>query len=321
MSFGGDATDVPPYVDDEGGVILSATIDKFVYASLTSPTEGLDLKSDGDLGAAYNLGEQVKIYKGEQLIQAAVKRMGVEDQDLHISIHSDAPAGSGFGSTSTTVIAVMSVLKEFTNKPLDYYELAELAYKVEREDVGLLGGKQDHYMAIFGGFDYIEFVDGQAIVNKLKIKPSIANELQYSLLLCHTGKLEQSGRILKDQMDDYSDIKLKLDDLKMVTMQMKDHLLKSELGKFGKAMHEVWMIKKSLSPHISSERIDKMYDVARDAGAVGGRVLGAGGGGYLLLFCDFEKKHVIAAELEKMGGKLVNFEFEYKGLKTWRSKK
>ena len=240
LSFAGDATDVVPYVDREGGVILSATIDKFVYASIT------ENECQGDDYTAFEFGETLNIYKADELIQASIKRMDAMNKNINIQIQSDAPAGSGFGSTSTTVVAVLGALREYLKLPIADHELAQMAYDIERNDVGLLGGRQDHYLATFGGIDFIEFIDSKAIVNKLKIPQNITNELEYSLLLCHTGRIEQSQRILNDQMNDYSANKEKLDLLKELTLKMKNHLLRGELGSFGRMLDEVWTAKRSL---------------------------------------------------------------------------
>ena len=322
ISFAGGGTDVPPYLEERGGAVLSTTVNKYAYATLIPrEDETINVKSlDYDIVAKYNADEKL-FYDGKlDLVKAVINNMEAK-QGLDLFMHSDAPPGSGLGSSSTVVVTLVGLFKKWLNVPLTDYDIAELAYKIERQDLGIKGGKQDQYAATFGGFNYIEFHAQSTIVNPLRINLDVLNELEYSLLLCYTGRTRLSANILKEQIDKYvkkeKDSIEALDELKAICIDMKNALLKGHLGEFGELLHKGWMNKKKLASKITSPEIDKLYETARENGAIGGKILGAGGGGYLLLFCDFDKKHIVAEKLEKLGGQIVEFGFDFKGLQTW----
>ena len=322
ISFAGGGTDVPPYPEERGGAVLSTTINKYAYATLIPREDDtINVTSlDYDIVTKYHTDEKL-FYDGElDLIKAVINNMGTKN-GLDLFMHSDAPPGSGLGSSSTVVVALVGIFQKWLNRPLTHYDIAELAYKIERIDLKIKGGKQDQYAATFGGFNYIEFNAESTIVNPLRIHRTVLNELEYSLLLCYTGKTRLSANIIKEQMDKYIRREKKsidaLDEIKAICIDMKNALLRGNLGEFGELLHKGWMHKKKLASKISNPQIDKLYETARENGAVGGKLLGAGGGGYLLLFCDFDKKHIIAEKLEKLGGQPVGFGFDFKGLQNW----
>ena len=215
-------------------------------------------------------------------------------------------------------------LKHWRRLPLTNYEIAELAYRVERVELGIKGGMQDQYAAVFGGFNFIEFNPGAVIVNPLRIDPEVLNELEYNLLLCYTGRTRLSANILSTQIDAYErhdpDVMSAMDEMKGITIELKNALLQGRLGDFGTLLDDAWIQKKRMADQITNPGIDALYEAARHAGAIGGKILGAGGGGYLLLYCEFDKKHLIAKELEELGGQVVKFAFEHSGLQTWEVK-
>ncbi len=272
--------------------------------------------------AKYNLDGDMK-YDGElDLVKAAIKNMNNGyNRGMDFFIHSDAPPGSGLGSSSTMVVALIGLLKHLQRLPLTNYELAELAYKIERKDLDIKGGMQDQYAAVFGGFNFIEFGASAVIVNPLRIDTEIINELEYCLLLCYTGKTRLSANIISTQIDHYKkkevNVLKAMESLKNITVEMKNTLLQGKLTDFGNLLHEAWMNKKQMARQITTSNIDLMYQTAREHGALGGKILGAGGGGYLLLFCEFDKKHIVAEQLEKLGGQIVEFTFDRYGLQTW----
>ncbi len=323
ISFCGGGTDVSPYPEEKGGVVLSTTIDKYAYASLRPVDDGtIKVTSlDYDIVAKYNADEL--LYDGElDLVKAAINKFGA-NQGMELFLHSDAPPGSGLGSSSTMVVCLIGALKHWLKKPLTDYEIAELAYEVERKDLGIKGGMQDQYAATFGGFNFIEFLGKTVVVNPLRIKPDVLNELNYRLLLCYTGRTRLSARILEHQTESYvkkeERVVKALDALKELTIEMKNALLQGRLNDFGVLLHEAWLNKKNLDANISSSHIDELYEAAREAGATGGKILGAGGGGYLLVFCPFDKKHLIAQRLEELGGQVVEFSFDLDGLQIWEA--
>lgn len=324
ISFAGGGTDVPPYVNEKGGVVLSATIDKYAYGSLQlRDDESITVKSlDYDIVAKYHVDDDL-VYDGElDLVKAVLLNMLRENgQGLDFFIHSDAPPGSGLGSSSTMVVALIGLIKQWKRLPLTNYEMADLAYKIERLDLGIDGGMQDQYAAVFGGFNFIEFNPPAVIVNPLRIDPEIVNELHYNLLLCYTGKTRVSANIITTQVDNYVrkevDVLKAMDELKHITIEMKNALLQGRLTDYGCLLHEAWVNKKRMAKQITTSNIDRLYEAARENGALGGKILGAGGGGYLLVYCRFGTKHIIAEALEKLGGQVVDFNFDYHGLQTW----
>ncbi|HQG46537.1 MAG TPA: GHMP kinase, partial [bacterium] len=239
-------------------------------------------------------------------------------------LHSDAPPGSGLGSSSTMTVAMVGLFKQWQNRPLTDYDIAEFTYQIERIDLQIAGGKQDQYAATFGGFNFIEFYDKAVVVNPLRISDSIINELEYNLLLCFTGKTRLSANIVANQTRSYQErnpaVVEALDQMKQLTIAMKNCLLRGELDDFGHLLHTAWLYKKNLDANISTGQIDQLYDIGRKSGALGGKILGAGGGGYLLFYCPFDKKHHVAAALEKAGGQVVKFSFEPRGLHIWEKR-
>jgi len=327
ISFVGGGTDVPPYVEERGGVVLSATIDKYAYGSLRLRDDrDITVQSlDYDIVAKYHLDDDLQ-YDGElDLVKAVIKNMSNgRKQGLDFFIHSDAPPGSGLGSSSTMVVALIGLIKHWQRLPLTNYEIAELAYRIERKDLGIQGGMQDQYAAVFGGFNFMEFGPAAVIVNPLRVGIESINELEYNLLLCYTGRTRLSANIITTQVGAYvrgeAEVLSAMDELKKITIEMKNALLQGRLTDFGLLLHEAWINKKKMARQITNSTIDTLYDAARKHGALGGKILGAGGGGYLLLYCEFDKKHIVAEELEKLGGQFVEFTFEHRGLQTWEVK-
>ncbi|MEW5760057.1 MAG: GHMP kinase, partial [Candidatus Thermoplasmatota archaeon] len=232
ISFCGGGTDVPPYPEERGGVVLSATINKYAYATLIPTKEkGTKITSlDYDIVAKYH-SEKDLLYNGELDIVKSVIRNMWKEGNVSLFLHTDAPPGSGLGSSSTMVVALIGVFKHWLRKPLTDYEIAELAYKIERKDLKILGGMQDQYSASFGGFNFIEFTGKNVIVNPLRIGNDIINELGYHLLLCYTGRTRLSANILSDQIKGYVERNEKvinaLDELKALTIDMKNALLQA----------------------------------------------------------------------------------------------
>ena len=324
ISFCGGGTDVSPYVEERGGVVLSVTIDKYAYASLRiRDDENISVQSlDYDIVAKYRVDDDLE-YNGElDLVKAVIRNMcNGNKQGLDFFMHSDAPPGSGLGSSSTVVVALIGLIRHWQRLPLTNYEIADLAYRIERVDLNIKGGMQDQYAAVFGGFNFIEFGRDAVIVNPLRIEDDIINELQYNLLLCYTGRTRLSANIITTQVDNYvrkeGEVVTAMDELKEITVGLKNALLQGRLDDFGALLNEAWFNKKKMAKQITSTTIDALYETARKNGALGGKILGAGGGGYLLLYCPFDRKHIIAEELEKLGGQVVEFTFDYHGLQSW----
>jgi len=322
LSFCGGGTDVSPYPEEHGGLVLSATIDQFAYASLRPRRDSrLTLASlDYDMTAKYDHPRRVKFDGQLDLLKAAVRGLKVK-RGLQLWVHSDAPPGSGLGASSTLMVAMIGVLAAWLRRGLTSYQIAETAYRVERLDLGLAGGRQDQYAAAFGGFNFIEFHRDSTVVNPLRVPPEVVRELEYRLLLCYMGQTRQSATIIERQTAAYQRGERAtveaLHRLKQETVEMKTALMLGNVDAMGELLHQAWEAKKRLEAGISNPRVDALYRVARREGAIGGKMPGAGGGGYFLLLTRFDRKHRVAAALEKHGAQVVPFHFEPGGLTTW----
>jgi D-glycero-alpha-D-manno-heptose-7-phosphate kinase len=322
VSFGGGGTDVAPYLQDRGGAVLSTTIDKYAYCSLRpGGTEGITIRSlDYDLVARFSDSIDLPS-NGELLLPRAVAKRFHLNHGVEMVVHCDAPPGSGLGSSSAMTVAMVGASKMFLGERLDSNEIAETAFLTERNDAGIQGGKQDQYAAAFGGFNFIEFNRDSTSVQPLALREDLLDELQYRLMLCYTGLLRPSGEILRDQVHAYESrdprLVAALDATKEIAYAMRDALRAGTIDRFGALMNEAWHLKRSFSPKVTDPVIDRMYEIARNAGAMGGKLLGAGGGGFLLLLCDGPGKHAVAQALKKQGGQIVPFRFEKQGLRVW----
>ncbi len=326
ISFCGGGTDVSPYTEERGGVVLSSTINKYAYASLRPVKERrLTITSlDYHLTRSYPLGERIEPDGELDLVKGVVNHFQARQRlpsGVEIFTHTDAPPGSGLGSSSTMVTTLVGVMAQWLRTPLTPYEVAELTYQIERVDLRIAGGRQDQYAATFGGFNFMEFYADHTVVNPLRLRTSTLNELEYSLLLCFTGRTRLSARIVERQARGYvkgiAEVVSALDGIKLLTTGMKTLLLTDRIREFGERMHDSWECKKKLQSEITNPRIDAMYAKARRSGAIGGKILGAGGGGFLLVMVPFERRHIIAKALEEARGRIEPFAFEDRGLQTW----
>lgn len=331
ISFAGGGTDVSPYPEEKGGAVLNCTIDKFAYATLTSREEGdgsMHVHSlDYDLKAEYERPEDL-VYDGElDLVKAALRVLrprgdnGRSVDSLELFLHSDAPPGTGLGSSSTMSVALVGAFQAYLKEPWTPYDVAEIAYRIEREELGIKGGRQDQYAATFGGFNFLEFHGKTTIVNPLRIHPEVLNELAYRLLLCYTGTSHYSNDLIERQQASYSEKRAStvtaLDATKALAVDMKNELLRGHIDEMGRLLDEGWELKKKFTEGISNPRIDSFYAHARAAGALGGKLVGAGGGGYILLFCDFERRANVAKAVTAAGGRVVDFSLESEGVRSW----
>ncbi|HYH94260.1 MAG TPA: hypothetical protein VD763_13960 [Candidatus Saccharimonadales bacterium] len=325
ISLAGGGTDVPPFPELEGGCVLSTTINRYAWGTLRPRADSQIHITSLDFGVSQSYGSHRELtFDGQlDLAKAAIKQLSGDDGvGFDLFLHTDAPPGSGLGSSSAMIVALVGLLKEFRNLPLTDYEVAELAWKIERQDLGIQGGLQDQYAAAFGGFNFIEFLADRVIVNSLKISPDILNELEYNLMLCHTGGTRLSGHIIEDQVARYerreSDSIDALRTLKALTIDMKNAILNRRLDLMGEMLDQEWHHKKRMSSKISNQHLDDLYDLARRRGALGGKVTGAGGGGYMLLYCPFERKHEIREAMREAGCEIHEVALEAVGLQTWR---
>ncbi|MDD2957060.1 MAG: GHMP kinase [Lachnospiraceae bacterium] len=323
VSFGGGGTDVAPFCTEHGGAIIGSTINKYAYCTIIPKDEDkITVHSfDFDMTVKYNAHENY-VYDGKlDLVKAALNALEI-DQGCDVYLQCDAPPGSGLGTSSTVMVALLTAMAKWKGISLDAYEMADLAYHVEREVLGISGGYQDQYAATFGGFNFIEFHGrNDVVVNPLRIKKEIIHELEYNLLLCYTGNIHVSANIIQDQVENFkkgeTDAVKAMVEVKALAYAMKDELLKGNLHSFGKLLNYGWQSKKRMSNKITNPKIDELYDEALKNGALGGKLLGAGGGGYLLLYCPYTVKRQVAKRMEEVGGQLADWNFEFRGAQAW----
>lgn len=330
LGLAGGGTDVSPYCDIHGGYVLNAAIDRYAYAVIKTLDEPyvrfvstdqqkekvkaledpLELNGKLDLHkAVYN--EMIQRYNGGKRIA------------LELSTFCDAPAGSGLGSSSTLVVVMIRAFAELLNLPLDDYAIAQLAFKIERIDCGLQGGRQDQYSATFGGFNFMEFyADERAVINPLRIKNWIICELEASLLLFYTGVSRESAKIIADQSSNVKtgavDAIEAMHRIKKEALEMKECLLKGDFDGIVQSMRQGWESKKRSAKTVSNPHIDEIYNAAINAGALAGKVSGAGGGGFMMFFVPPEKRMDVIRALNGFEGQVSNCHFTKHGTQAWR---
>lgn len=326
ISFAGGGTDVPPYPERMGGCVLNATIDSFAWGSLRPRQDGTIKLASADFNLLLEYTTQCEMLIDGQLdlVKAAINRFGAKNSGgFEIFLHSDAPPGSGLGSSSALIVALVGLIKEFKNIRLNQYEIAEHAFQIERRDLAIQGGLQDQYAASFGGFNFMEFYGDAVVINPLRVNPEVLNELEHNLLLCYTGQTRRSDRIIEDQTQRLQAGNVETVDAlgqqKQLAVDMKSALLRHKLDDFGDLLNSAWEAKRRISTKISNPQIEEMYAEARKQGALGGKITGAGGGGFILFYCQFENKLRVAEALIKMGAIPKEFAFEGHGLQTWRA--
>lgn len=330
LGLAGGGTDVSPYCDTHGGYVLNATIDRYAYAvikTLDDPVVRF-VATDQQTEKAQMLAEPLALNGKLDLHKAVYNHMvqhynGGQPLALELSTFCDAPAGSGLGSSSTLVVVMIRAFAELLNLPLDDYTIAQLAYKLERVDCGLQGGRQDQYSATFGGFNFMEFhADERAIVNPLRVKNWIICELEASLVLFFTGVSRESAQIIADQSNNVKAGSVEaleaMHGVKREALVMKECLLRGDFDGLVKSMRLGWENKKRSARTVSNPHIDEIYDAAIKAGALAGKVSGAGGGGFMLFFVPAELRMDVVRALSKFSGQVSNCHFTKHGTQAWR---
>ena len=321
ISFGGGGSDVTHYFSGFGGAVINATISLYSHATLRMREDqkivvrSLDLKETlyaDDLAAALKQRGQFGLI--QSLLKAIHPEFGFE-----LFLHSDFPMNSGLGGSAVVSASVLGCFNQFRRDQWDQHELAELAFQAERLYLGVAGGWQDQYATVFGGLNFMEFRMDQNIVHPLRIHPNTLLELEESLILCDTGTTHDSGDIHQDQRQQMQqqDIRQQVQNNVELTYQIRNYLLRGRLQEFGQALHEAWQIKRQLSSKISNSRLDQIYADALAHGALGGKLLGAGGSGFFLFYVPAFSKHGLITHLAAQGLQVRPFRFEQKGLQAW----
>lgn len=330
LGLAGGGTDVSPYCDIHGGYVLNAAIDRYAYAvikTLDMP-EVRFLATDQQMEKVRAVGEPLALNGKLDLHKAVYNHMvqhfnGGRPIPLELSTFCDAPAGSGLGSSSTLVVAMIRAFVELLNLPLDDYTIAHLAFKIERIDCGLQGGRQDQYSATFGGFNFMEFyAEERAIINPLRIKNWIICELEASLVLFFTGVSRESARIIADQSGNVKagsvDALEAMHGIKREALVMKECLLRGDFAGFVESMRLGWENKKRSAKTVSNPHIEEIYEAAIKGGALAGKVSGAGGGGFMLFFVPTERRMDVIRTLKQFDGQVSNCHFTKHGTQAWR---
>lgn len=328
LGLAGGGTDVAPYSELYGGTILNATINMFAYATIEPREDGNIILNSIDKGEKYELKSlqmldidgNLDLHKG--IYNRVVKDFIQKPLSFELSTYVDAPPGSGLGSSSTLVVAILGAFAEWLGLPLGEYDLAHLAYEIERIDLKMAGGKQDQYAATFGGVNFMEFFkDDKVIVNPLRIHEKYLDELANNLVLYHTETSRLSSRIIEQQsrnVEQKNKITIEaMHKLKEQAIMMKESILKGELDKIGHILDFGWQFKKNMASEITNQMIDDVYDAAILNGATGGKVSGAGGGGFMFFYCPGNTRSNVIEALKKFGGQTKRYQFTSKGLTTW----
>ena len=328
IGLAGGGTDVSPYSDLYGGAILNATVSLYASATIEPRHDGKIIFNAIDLGEYLELNsERALPINGQLDLLKGVYNRVVRDYakiplSFELTTHVDAPKGSGMGSSSTITVAILGAFAEWLRLPLGEYDIAHLAYEIERIDLAMAGGKQDQYAATFGGFNFMEFyADDKVIVNPLRIRQEYINELEYNLLLYYTGTSRLSARIIEKQSANFSKKSKRSVEaahkLKEQARMMKEALLTGKLDKMGEILEFGWNYKKQTADGISNAVIDELYLAAKEAGASGGKISGAGGGGFMIFYVPGNARYAVIKALEGFGGTFHRFSFTERGLTSW----
>jgi D-glycero-alpha-D-manno-heptose-7-phosphate kinase len=328
IGLAGGGTDVSPYSDLYGGAILNATLSLYAQATI-EPLEEKKIElqaNDRNENEYFDFSNELPINGHLDLLKGVynciVRDYGPVKCGFRLSSFVDAPAGSGLGTSSTLVVAIIGAFAEMLRLPLGEYDIAHYAYEIERKYLNLAGGKQDQYAATFGGVNFMEFYEGdKVIVNPLRIKQQYLFELENNLVLYYTATSRESARIIEQQSSNVVSKKEQpieaMHQLKQQSQMMKEALLKGRLHEFGEILDYGYQQKRKMAEGISNPLMEEIYETARKSGATGGKISGAGGGGFMIFYCPGTTKYQVIKSLERFGGQHRSYQFVEHGLKTW----
>jgi D-glycero-alpha-D-manno-heptose-7-phosphate kinase len=329
LGLAGGGTDLDSYSSSYGGVVLNATINMYAHCTIEISDKDLIEFNAKDLGIYEKFNKENVLPISEKLpLHCGVYNRIIKDYNndvpigIKITTYADAPAGSGLGTSSAVVVAILKAFIELLKLPLGEYDVAHLAYEIERVDLSLAGGKQDQYAATFGGFNFIEFYkDDRVIVNPLRIRQWMKDELEESIVLFFTGKSRESANIIKEQIVSTTENKKNnldgMHKLKEAAFKMKEALLKGDIDGIAQELKNGWEAKKRTSKVISNPLIEEIYTTAMKNGAKAGKISGAGGGGFMMFIVDPLMKIDLIKSLSKFDGRVQQIEFVDKGTKGW----
>ncbi len=329
LGLAGGGTDVSPYCDLYGGAVLNVTISLYAYATIMPSPDGRVrfIATDVGIEETHELADSYPVDAGLQLHRGVYNRIirdfhGGKPLPLTLSTSVDSPLGSGLGSSSALTVAMVEAFRGLLDLPLGEYDVAHLAFRIERIDVSMNGGRQDQYAATFGGVNFIEFAaNDRVIVNPLSLRPAVLHELESSTVLFYTGASRKSSQIIDKQAAGVRDKNQKsieaMHQLKREALELKAALLRGELREFAEIYRRSWDAKKATAAEVTNQAIDEIYETIIKAGALGGKVSGAGGGGSMIFFVDPTKRSRIVAMLNEMNGHVIGCGFTNIGATNW----
>ena len=328
LGLAGGGTDVSPNSEQFGGAILNVTISLFAFANIEETNDGqIEFESkDFEMVEKYKLNAEIPSGGKLNLLKGVYNRIQKDFpftvKGLKIITYVEAPPGSGLGSSSTLVVAIIGAFVEMLNLPLGEYDIAQYAYDIERIDLQLAGGKQDQYATTFGGFNYMEFYkDNKTIVNPLRIKADYIHELENNIVLFYTSTSRDSASIIEQQINNVKNNNKQsiaaMHNLKSQAVMMKEALLRGELDKMGEIFDYGFSQKRNMAEKISNDLLEMIYQAAKKAGASGGKISGAGGGGFMIFYCPSNTRFNVIKTLEQFDGHLLNYTFTKNGMSHW----
>lgn len=328
IGLAGGGTDVSPYCDEYGGAILNATLSLHAHASIELLDEpsihirSIDKNEEEVLGVGTRLPLNGVLNLAKGVYNRIMQDHPFQARGLRLTTFVDAPAGSGLGTSSTLVVAIIGVFTEMLKLPLGDYDIAHYAYEIERNDLQLAGGRQDQYAATFGGFNFMEFsARDKVIVNPLRIRQDYLSELENNLVLYFTASTRESAAIITQQQRNVIEGNKKsieaMHQLREQAKMMKEALLVGKLDHIGEILDYGFQQKKNMAVNISNSKMEEIYASAKKAGATGGKVSGAGGGGFMIFYCPGNTRYNVINALNRFGGRVNPYQFTQHGLTTW----
>ena len=321
ISLAGGGTDLPAYFEEFGGAVVSTTIDKYFYVFLNvSEDDSLQISSSDYRTFYRHDGGEPVLWDGDlRLPRAILNHFGIQ-RGLSMFLASEIPPGTGLGSSSTVAVAIIKAVGTALGRNMDKYELAELACHIEIEKLGEPIGKQDQHAAAFGGLNWMEFTREGVRVEPLRVSPEVLASLERNLLSFFTGSSRSASEILQrqtrsSQRQEASVIEA-LHRVKAMAIEVRQALERGDLSTFGALLDENWAQKKRFAAGITNPRIDQAYEMAKEAGALGGKISGAGGGGFLLLYCEPDRQESVTQALEPHGFKRMDYRFDQMGARV-----
>jgi len=329
LGLAGGGTDLESYFSVHGGAVLNATIGRYAFASIRPRDDDHVFFDAGDLGREEMVPARPTLPDAQLALHRGVYERMVRDfRDgvplaIEVTTAVDAPMGSGLGSSSALVVALVEAYRAYLDLPLTHYDVAHLAYEIERHDLKLAGGKQDQYAAAFGGINFIEFLaHGEVIVNPLRFSDGVVAELESSLVVCFSGQSRESDSIIRQQLGgirkDSGQVMEAMHQLREDAVAMKRAIMLGDIELVAKILERSWIAKKQTAPGVSTERIEFLEHTARGAGAIGAKVSGAGGGGFMMFVVPTEKRYRLIAALDSAGANASPVKFSHEGCESWR---